>query len=528
MSISHSLKTFLTPAEGRMHRDFLSGLTVALALVPEAVAFSLVAGVNPTVGLYGAFFMCLITAVFGGRPGMISGATGSMAIVMVSIMTMFPGDPATGMAYLFVTIIMTGILQILVGILGFGKFIRMMPKPVMVGFVNGLAIVIFLAQLQQFKVASAGEHAAHWLSGTSLWLMIALVVLAMAITHFLPRLTKVLPAALTAIIVVTAIVLLVPFPEGVTILNVGNMIDNGTNAITHGFAVPQIPLSWASVQLILPYAAILTIIGLSESLMTMVVIDEMTHTRGRGNKECIAQGAGNIVSGFFKGMGGCAMIGQSMINISSGGRGRLSGITAGLCLLLFILAAMPLIRMIPLAALVGVMMMVVYETFEWASFRFIKNIPKQDAVVIIIVTIVTVATDLAIAVITGIIISALAFAWKTAKNIHATTWLTETGSKEYTLYGPLFFGSTTRFKEIFNFQNDPADVIIDFKNSRVADHSAIDAIQYITEQYQKAGTTLHLRHLSPECRKLLGKAGRMVEVNVLEDPDYHVATPVLS
>ena len=522
------INRFLLPNQDGKHlTDFLSGATVALALIPEAVAFALVAGVNPTVGLYAAFIMCFITAIFGGRPGMISGATGSMAVVMVSIMLLFPNDPITGMNYLFATIILTGIIQIITGILGFGKFIRMMPKSVMVGFVNGLAIVIFLSQLQQFKYIPAGLDYKVWLQGMDLYVMIGLVVLAMLITHFLPKLTRTIPSALAAIIVVTLIALFTPL-SSIHILNVGDMIGAGKDIVIHTFSIPHIPFTWHALTIIVPYAFILAIIGLSESLMTLSLIDEITRTRGRGNKECIAQGAGNIISGFFKSMGGCAMIGQSMINISSGGRGRLSGITAAIFLLFFILIAMPLIKLIPLAALVGVMFMVVIETFEWASFKFLRKVPLHDAFIIIVVTIVTVVADLAIAVIIGIVLASLVFAWQTAKSIYTENNINEDGSKEYILHGPLFFSSSTRFKTLFTPNKDPKEVIIDFKYSRVSDHSAIEAINYIADSYHHLGKVLHLRHLSPECRVLLGKAGDLVEINMLEDPDYHVATDKLS
>jgi sulfate permease, SulP family len=515
---------FLMPNnDGKYLTDFLSGLTVALALIPEAVAFSLVAGVDPTVGLYAAFFMCFISAVFGGRPGMISGATGAMAVVMVSIMNLFPGDPVKGMQYLFATVILTGIFQIIVGLLGFGKFIRMMPKSVMVGFVNGLAIVIFLSQLQQFKYFPAGGTQKIWLHGVDAVVMVSLVILAMIITHFLPKLTKAFPSALTAIIVVTIIALFIPLPSK-HILSVGDMIGAGKNYVSHFFSVPYVPFSFAVVKVMVPYAIVLAIIGLSESLMTLSLIDERTKTRGYGNRECIAQGVGNIVSGFFKSMGGCAMIGQSMINITSGGRGRFSGIIAAVFLLFFVLVAMPVIKLIPLAALVGVMFMVVYETFEWASFKFIRKIPLHDAFIIIVVTLVTVFTNLAVAVITGIILAALVFAWQISKHIHARTLINKKGSKEYHIEGPLFFSSSSSFKSLFNPIEDPKDIIIDFKNSRVCDHSAIDAIQIVTESYIEMGKKVHLRHLSPECKILLGKAGNMVEANILEDPDYHVAT----
>ena len=512
-----TLKRYLVPVEGSFRIDILSGLTVALALIPEAIAFALVANVNPLVGLYAAFFMCLITAVLGGRPGMISGATGSMAVVMVALVSQY------GINYLFATVVLTGMIQIAVGGFKLGKFIRMLPKSVMVGFVNGLAIVIFLAQLHQFKFVGT-DGLQHWLQGTTLYTMIALVVLAMAITYLLPKFTKAIPAALTAIIVVSLIVIL----GGIDTRVVNDMMGGLaiSTALPH-FALPSVPLTLHTLTIILPYAIVLAIIGLSESLMTLSLIDEITHTHGRSNKECVAQGIGNIVSGFFKSMGGCAMIGQSMINISSGGRGRLSGIVAGIFLLLFIVLLWPVIKIIPLAALVGVMFMVVIATFEWATFKFIRKIPLHDALIIIVVTAVTVATNLAIAVIVGIIMASLVFAWQTAKNIYADKVETQAGIKEYILHGPLFFSSSTNFKSLFSPETDPKEIIIDFKYSRVMDHSAIDAIQFIVQEYKRHDKILHLRHLSAECKLLLGKAGNMVDINTLEDPDYHVASDKL-
>lgn len=508
-----NIKRFLVPANGKWNIDFLSGLTVALALIPEAIAFSLVAHVDPLVGLYSAFFMCLITALIGGRPGMIAGATGSMAVVIVSLVMHH------GLNYLFATIVLTGILQILIGIFRLGKFIRILPKSVMVGFVNGLAIVIFLAQLQQLKIQTG--NTSHWLSGDALYLMLGLIIISMAITHFLPRFTKKLPGALVAIIFVS---LLVHFCHLDTRVVNDMMGGKHVAAGLPTFGWLHVPFSLSTLKIILPYAVVLCIIGLSESLMTLSLIDEMTRTRGNANKECIAQGVANIFSGFFKGMGGCAMLGQSMININSGGRGRLSGIVAGIGLIIFIIVLWPIIKWIPLAALVGVMFMVVIETFEWMTFKFIRKIPRHDAFVIFVVTIVTIFTNLAISVITGVIIAALVFAWETAKNIYTEKKINADGSKEYQLHGPLFFGSATHFKTLFDIKNDPQEVIIDFMHSRVADHSAIEAIQFITERYATLNKNLHLRHLSPECKILLGRAGNMVEANVLEDPDYHVAT----
>ena len=511
------IKNFLLPVAGKWHLDFFSGLTVALALIPEAIAFSLVAHVDPLVGLYSAFFMCLIVALIGGRPGLIAGATGSMAVVIVSLVSQY------GIQYLFATIVLTGILQILIGIFRLGKFIRILPKPVMVGFVNGLAIVIFIAQLQQFKVHVSAD-VSYWLTGQALYLMIGLVALAMGIMFFLPKLTKALPSALMAILAVTTIVYLFHiYTRVVSDMMMGHEAAAGLPS----FAWLNVPLTLETFKIIVPYAIVLCIIGLSESLMTLSLIDEMTKTHGRANKECIGQGIANVVCGFFKGMGGCAMLGQSMININSGGRGRLSGIVAGVALLLFIIIFWPIIKMIPLAALVGVMFMVVIKTFEWATFKFIHKIPLHDAFVIVLVTMITIFTNLAIAVVAGIIISALVFAWQSAKNITAESCIDKDGAKLYHLHGTLFFGSVMQFKTLFTIDNDPMDIIIDFAHSRVADHSAIDAIQFISANYVARGKQLHLRHLSPECKALLGKAGDMVEVNVLEDPDYKIASDQL-
>jgi len=498
-----------------MKNDVLSGLTVALALVPEAVAFAFVAGVNPLVGLYAAFMVGLITAVIGGRPGMISGATGALAVVMVSLVA------GHGVEYLFAAVVLMGVIQITMGWLRLGKFIRLVPYPVMLGFVNGLAIVIFLAQLSQFKVVGeSGEL--EWMSGMGLGLLGALVILTMAIIHYLPRFTKAIPASLVAIIVVTLIV---------TLLSLDTRTVGDLASIAGGlpeFSIPGVPFTLETLWIILPYAIIFAFIGLIESLLTMTLIDELTETRGRGNKECIGQGVANVTTGFFGGMGGCAMIGQSMINVNSGGRGRTSGVAAALFLLAFILFASELIEMIPLAALIGVMFIVVVATFEWSSFRILGKVPRADAFVLILVSGITVATDLAIAVIVGVIVSALVFAWDHAKHIVVETHIDENGSKVYALSGVLFFGSVHNFKNLFDIQSDPDDVVIDFARSRVADHSAIEAIDGLAEKYTNAGKRLHLRHLSPECKLLLEKAGDLVEVNVLEDPKYKVADDKLA
>ena len=495
--------------------DILSGLTVALALVPEAVAFAFVAGVNPLTGLYAAFMVGLITAVIGGRPGMISGATGALAVVMVALVA------DHGVEYLFATVVLMGIIQVLAGALRLGKYIRMVPHQVMLGFVNGLAIVIFLAQLSQFKVEDASGQQV-WMTGEPLALMLGLVALAMAIMYFLPKLTTAIPAPLVAILVVTGLVM----GLGLDTRTVGDMA-----SIAGGlpqFHVPQVAFNLETLMIILPYSIILAAIGLIESLLTLTVIDEITDTRGRGNRECVGQGTANIVTGFFGGMGGCAMIGQSMINVNSGGRGRASGISAALFLLGFILFASSLIEIIPLAALVGVMMMVVLGTFEWSSFRILHKIPRADAFVLILVSGVTVLTDLAIAVVVGVIVSALVYAWGNATRIRAITSINEDGCKSYELQGPLFFGSVTGFRDLFDPENDPNDVVVDFRQSRVADHSGLEAIDTLAERYTRRGKQLHLKHLSPECRKLLHRAKDLVEVNVIEDPSYHIATDELA
>lgn len=509
---------FIDKKQGSIKDDILSGITVSLALVPEAVAFSFVAGVSPIVGLYGSFIMGLITSLIGGRPGMISGATGAMAVVMVSLVQKGEalGD-GQGLQYLFATLILAGSIQAFFGILRLGKFIRLVPHSVMMGFVNGLAIVIFMSQLKMFKSGNA------WMSGEPLYTMLGLVALTMVIMIILPRISKAVPAALMGILVVSAIVILGDIPTE----TVGSFIQKGGEAsIKAGlpkFNVPIIPFNIETLKLILPYALILAAVGLIESLMTLNLIDELTETRGNSNRECIAQGVGNITNGFFGGMGGCAMIGQSIINIKSGGRGRLSGVVAAIFLLLFILFASDYIEMVPIAALVGVMFMVVIGTFAWSTFKVMNKIPLSDLFVIILVTVLTVIFDLAIAVFAGVIVSALVFSWENAKRIRARKRIDEHGIKHYEIYGPLFFGSTTLFQSKFDIANDPKEVIVDFKESRIMDQSAIKTINKLAERYQKAGKTIHLRHLSKDCIRLIKKAEAICDVNVLEDPDYFVA-----
>ena len=505
---------------GSIKNDILSGLTVALALVPEAVAFAFVAGISPIVGLYGAFMMGLVTSIFGGRPGMISGATGAMAVVMVHLVSegnALGGSDSMGLQYLFAALLLTGIIQIFAGLFRLGKFVRMIPHPVMMGFVNGLAIVIFISQLGMFK--SQGE----WLQGVSLYTMMGLVAVTMLIMIFLPMLTKKIPAALTAIVVVSLVVI---FGELETETVRSFIVANGGEGIKAGlpsFQFPLISLSLETLFFITPYALILAAIGLIESLMTLNLIDELTDSHGSGNRECVAQGAGNLVNGLFGGMGGCAMIGQSIINIKSGGRGRLSGITASLALLFFILFGSNYIEQVPIAALVGVMFMVVIGTFAWSSFKVWNKVPKADVVVIVLVTLLTVLFDLAIAVLAGVVVSSLVFAWENAKRIRARKRIDEHGVKHYEIYGPLFFGCIELFNSKFDPKNDPDEVVIDFKESRIVDQSAIECVNKLTERYLKNGKNIHLRHLSPDCVKLIEKAEKICDVNVLEDPDYFVA-----
>ncbi|UMA65433.1 SulP family inorganic anion transporter [Roseivivax marinus] len=504
----------VTPA--RLKTEVLSGLTVALALVPEAVAFAFVAGVHPLVGLYAAFIVGLITALIGGRPGMISGATGALAVVMVALVA------DHGVEYLFATVVLMGLLQIAAGVFRLGKFIRLVPHPVMLGFVNGLAIVIFLAQLSQFQVPGSGEVGAHgatggaWLPPATMIPMLVLVALTMGVIWLLPRFTNIVPAPLAGI-AVTAIIVIA---FGIDVPRVGDLasIQGGLPA----FHIPSVPLNFETLEIILPYAVILAAIGLIESLLTLNLVGEMTGQRGGASQECVAQGVANTVTGVFGGMGGCAMIGQSMINVKSGGRTRIAGVAAALFLLAFILFAAPLIELIPLAALVGVMFMVVIGTFAWNSIRIMARVPRIDAFVIVLVTVVTVYEDLAVAVVVGVIVSALAYAWNNATRIHAKTYHTPENAKVYQVQGPLFFGSAEGFSEMFDAENDPAVVIVDFADSRVVDQSALQAIEAVAAKYETAGKRMQLRHLSRDCHRLLKKAGHLV-VDADDDPEYGLA-----
>lgn len=484
--------------------EILSGLTVAMALIPEAVAFALIAGLSPLTGLYAAFMMGLVTSILGGRPGMISGATGAVAVILVAL------AKSHGVEYIFATVVLAGIIQVSAGFLKLGKLMRLVPHPVIFGFVNGLAVIIFMSQLDQFKDASGA-----WMTGTPLYVLLGLVVLTMAIIWGLPKLSKAIPASLVAILSVFGIVVAV----GIETKTVGDIA-----SISGGFPpfhIPQIPFTLETLSLIFPYAAIMAGVGLIESLLTLNIIDEITETRGRGNKEAAAQGIANILSGFFSGMGGCAMIGQSLINVSAGARARLSGIVAAVMLLVFIMFGANLIEQMPMAALTGLMIMVAIGTFEWASLNTFNKMPVSDIFVMVLVTLVTaVLHNLALAVLVGVIIAALVFAWDNAKRIRARKHIDENGIKHYEIYGPLFFGSVTIFNEKFDVLNDPDEVIIDFAESRVVDMSAIEALNRLTERYQKVGKKVHLKHLSKDCLKLLKNADSIIDINVFEDPKY--------
>ncbi len=524
---------------GNPKNDILSGITVALALVPEAVAFAFFAGVDPMVGLYGAFMMGLITALFGGRPGMISGATGAMAVVMVNLIKkgnevgLELDDPINnlGLQWLFITLLIVGIIQISAGLFKLGKFVRLIPHPVMMGFVNGLAIVIFLAQLDFFKTGTGDSKT--WLAGNSLYIMLGLVALTMAIMYFLPKLTKAVPAALAGIVVVAAITIFTKLD----VATVGSFIKNGGGSGLEG-SLPEFQFqiftlfdtmagNWA---LVFVTAGSLAAVGLIESLMTLNLVDDLTETRGSGNRECVAQGSANIVNGLFGGMGGCAMIGQSIINVNSGGRGRLSGVVAAVALLLIILFGAPIIEQIPIAALVGVMFMVVIGTFAWSSFRIINKIPFADLLVLVAVSAITVWKDLAIAVIVGVIMSALVFAWQSARRIRARKKFKQDGTKVYEIWGPLFFGSVTDFNTKFDPKGDPQKTEIDFIESRVQDHSGIEALRNVANKYLNLGKEIKLIHLSPECKELLMRHNPEFETIIetsIEDPRYHIATDLL-
>lgn len=487
--------------------EILAGLTVAMTMIPESLSFAILAGFPPLAGLYAAFIMGLVTAIFGGRPGLVSGGAGATVIVLITLMK------SNGIEYVFAAVALAGVIQILVGIFKFGKFIRLVPQPVMFGFVNGLAIVIFMSQISQFKV----QGTETWLSGTPLYIMLGLVALTIAIVVGFPKITKAIPASLVAIIVVFAIVM----GFGIHTKTVSDIA-----SVAGGFPpfhVPNIPFNLEALKIIFPYALIMASVGLTEGLLTLNLVDEITATKGNGNRECIAQGSANILNGFFFGMGGCPMIAQTLVNLSAGSRARLSGIIAAITILIIILVGAPVIGKLPMAALVGVMIMVAIGTFEWASFKIINKMPKHDIFVGILVAAITVLLhNLALAVLIGVIVSALVFAWESAKRIRARKYVDENGVKHYEIFGPLFFGSTTAFAEKFDVQDDPTEIVIDFKESRINDMSAIDAVHKITERYAKLNKTVRLSHLSADSKELLQNAHGVIEVNILEDPTYRV------
>ena len=490
--------------------EILAGLTVAMTMIPESLSFAILAGFPPLVGLYGAFIMGLITAILGGRPGLVSGGAGATVIVLIALMK------SHGLDYVFGAVAIAGVIQIIVGLLKLGKFIRLVPQPVMFGFVNGLAIIIFMSQLEQFKTVINGQK--EWLTGSPMLIMAGLVALTIAIIILLPKITKAVPASLVAILVVFAVVLLfdIETKQVVDIASVSGSLPP--------FHIPNIPFTLETLQIILPYGLIMAAVGLTEGLLTLNLVDEITGTKGNSNRECLAQGTANIANGFFFGMGGCPMIAQTLVNLSSGSRARLSGIVAALTILTIILVGAPVIELLPMAALTGVMIMVAIGTFEWASFKAFTKMPKHDIFVMLVVTLITVLLhNLALAVLIGVIISALVFAWESAKRIRARKYVDENGVKHYELFGPLFFGSTTAFSEKFDVENDPNEIIIDFAESKITDMSAIDAVNKITERYASIGKKVHLKHLSSDCIDLLKNAEAIIDVNIMEDPTYKVA-----
>ena len=489
--------------------EILAGLTVAMTMIPESLSFAILAGFEPLVGLYGAFIMGFITSIFGGRPGLISGGAGATVIVLIALMKEF------GIEYVFAAVALAGVIQIIVGLFKLGKFIRLVPQPVMFGFVNGLAIIIFMSQFEQFKTVINGKKV--WMTGNPFFVTAGLVALTIALVILIPKITKAVPATLLAILIVFGIV--VGFGiETRQIVDIASVSGSFPS-----FDIPKIEFSFKTLQIIFPYALVMASVGLTEGLLTLNLVDEMTGTKGNSNKECLAQGSANILNGFFGGMGGCPMIAQTLVNISAGSRARLAGIVASVTILIIILIGAPVIEKLPLAALTGVMIMVAIGTFEWTSLKTFNKMPKSDVFVMIIVTLITVLLhNLALAVLIGVIVSALVFAWENAIRIRARKYTDENGVKHYEIYGPLFFGSTTHFIEKFDLENDPKEVIIDFSDSRVADMSAIDALNNLTDKYQKLGKTLRLKHLSEDCQKLLKNADKIIEVNLEEDPIYKV------
>ncbi len=488
-------------------KEILAGLTVAMTMIPESLSFAILAGLSPLTGLYAAFLMGLVTAVLGGRPGMVSGGAGATVVVMIALAA------THGVEYLFAAVLLAGTLQLAVGVFKLGKFVRLIPQPVMYGFLNGLAVIIFMAQLAQFKISGTDD----WLEGASLYIMGGLTLLTIGLVWFVPKITKAVPASLVAIAVVFALVFFLDIPtkKVVDIASVSGSFPS--------FHLPVVPATWETITIIFPYALVMAGVGLIESLLTLNMVDEMTGSRGNANREAAAQGVANMVNGVFAGMGGCAMVAQTLVNINAGARARLSALVGALTILFVILVASPVIEQIPMAALVGVMMVVAIGTFQWASLRIINKMPKHDIFVGVLVAAITILLhNLALAVLIGVVISALVFAWESAKRIRSRKFTDAEGIKHYEMYGPLFFGSVSPFMEKFDVAGDPAEVVIDFRESRVADMSAIEALHKLTARYEAAGKKVHLKHLSPDCRRLLKNADSVIDVNVLEDPEYKV------
>lgn len=507
----NTLSTFLTvPKNINYKNEILAGLTVAMTMIPESLAFAILAGISPLIGLYAAFMMGLVTAVLGGRPGMVSGGAGATIVVMIALIH------SHGLDYLFAAVVLAGVFQLLVGVFKLGKFVRLIPQPVMYGFLNGLAVIIFMAQIEQFKFLD-GNGVSTWLKGSSLYIMMGLTALTIAIVYFFPKITKVIPASLVAIVIVFGMVL----GFNINTKTVGD-IANISGSLPN-FQIPNIPFSLETLKIIFPYALVMAGVGLIESLLTLSMVDEITESKGSANKESVAQGIANMTNGFFGGMGGCAMVAQTLVNINAGSRARLSGIIAAITILLIILFGAPFIEKIPMAALVGVMMVVAISTFQWVSVRIVNKMPKSDIFVGVAVALITVILhNLALAVLVGVVISALVFAWDSAIRIRARKHIDEFGVKHYEIFGPLFFGSVTTFLEKFDPVNDPAEVVIDFKESRVVDMSAIDALDKLSKKYLKRGKIVHLRYLSEDCRALLKNAEAIIDVNIQEDPTYKV------
>lgn len=496
-------------AEINWKNEILAGLTVAMTMIPESLSFAILAGLTPLTGLYAAFLMGIITAVLGGRPGMVSGGAGATVVVLIALIQ------SHGIQYLFAAVALAGIIQILVGLFKLGKFVRLIPQPVMYGFLNGLAVIIFLAQIDQFKVLDGSISG--WMEGTALYIMLGLTLLTIIIVAIFPKITKAIPSSLVAIIIVFAIVFFFNI-ETKKVINIASV-----SGVFPRFNIPAIPFTLETLKIIFPYALIMAAVGLVESLLTLNMVDEITNTKGQSNRESMAQGTANLVNGFFGGMGGCAMVAQTFVNIGAGARTRISALIGALTILVVILIAGPIIEQIPMAALVGVMIMVAIGTFKWASLRTFTKFPKSDITVMVLVTLITIFLhNLALAVLIGVIISALVFAWDNAKRIRARKYIDENGVKYYEIYGPLFFGSTAVFLEKFDVENDPQEVIIDFRESRVADMSAIEVLNKLTEKYSKQNKTIRLKHLSNDCRRLIKNAENVIDVNVIEDPTYNV------